>query len=158
MLQRHHECAHFQQENMGALHFQQQKRNGWSWSWSDKFDCITWEARDLRALAKKARRGQYEDSLWRVLEKMANKFRTISNRTKKDMPDAVAGARKTPAIPKSASLRTLWADDTSTKAKALLKATHDARTQTVQMEIMEGGHGHEHGSQKMQSIRKGPMG
>ena len=40
------------------------------------------------------------------------------------MPDAFAEAWKIPAIPKSASLRTLWADDISRRAKALLKATH----------------------------------
>jgi hypothetical protein len=40
------------------------------------------------------------------------------------MPEAFAQAWKNPDIPKSASLRTLWADDISTKAKALLKATH----------------------------------
>jgi hypothetical protein len=55
---------------------------------------------------------------------MANKFRTISNKTKKDLPDALAEAWKIHDIPKSASLRTLWADDISARAKALLKATH----------------------------------
>jgi hypothetical protein len=57
---------------------------------------------------------------------MANKFRTISNRTKKDMSDAFAFAEawEISDIPKSASLRTSWADDISARAKALLKATH----------------------------------
>jgi hypothetical protein len=95
-------------------------RNGWS----DKFDCITWQARNLHALAKEARRGHHEDSLWAVLDKMAEKFRTISNKTKKDMPEAFAQAWDIPDIPKNASLRTLWADDISNRAKALLKATH----------------------------------
>ena len=84
-------------------HTSNKKRNGWS----DKFDCIIWQARNLHSLAKKARRGHHEDSLWQVLDKMAEKFRTISSKTKKDMPDAFAEAWKIPAIPKSASLRTL---------------------------------------------------
>jgi hypothetical protein len=48
---------------------------------------------------------------------MAEKFRTIRRKTNKDMPDAFAEAWKIPAIPKSASLRTLWADDISSRAK-----------------------------------------
>jgi hypothetical protein len=49
------------------------------------------------------------------------------------MPDALAEAWEIPDIPKSASLRTLWADDISARAKALLKATH-GRKRCMQME------------------------
>jgi hypothetical protein len=55
---------------------------------------------------------------------MAEKLRTISSKTKKDMSGTFAEAWKILAIPKSASLRTLWADDISSRAKTLLKATH----------------------------------